>query len=45
LNAKSGEERVVYKKLNSTETVDSENNHGGSAAARLFGKSPMSRYV
>ena len=30
LNAKSSEERVVYKKLNST-NVDSENNHGGSS--------------
>jgi hypothetical protein len=31
LNAKSSEERVVYKRLNSTGNVDSENNHGGSS--------------
>jgi hypothetical protein len=31
LNAKSSEERVVYKRLNSTGKVDSENNHGGSS--------------
>ncbi len=35
LNAKSSEERVVYKRLNST-NVDSENNHGGSSRDIMY---------
>src|ERR1700676_1437400 len=35
LNAKSSEERVVYKRLNST-NVDSENNHGGSSRNIMY---------
>ena len=31
LNAKSSEERVVYKKAERNGNVDSENNHGGSS--------------
>ena len=31
LNAKSSEERVVYKKAELNGNVDSENNHGGSS--------------
>src|SRR5213594_3404831 len=43
LNAKSSEERVVYKKAELNRNVDSENNHGGSSRTYVLHRAGCSQ--
>ncbi len=43
LNAKSSEERVVYKKAELNGNVDSENNHGGSSRTYVLHRTGCSQ--
>src|SRR5437660_11995507 len=43
LNAKSSEERVVYKKAELNRNVDSENNHGGSSRTYVLHRTGCSQ--